>query len=442
MRHLRNSGLIVLYMLVLSATIVYSLQSRVEPVEMLESDKVTLTFRHLWTKEHDRPILNIFQDVIRQFEQDNPNVKINFEGLDQTVHREQKLKSEMVTGTPPDMFVLFGGAEFEPYARSDRLMDLTDFVEQHGLEFRQLKMWTFNDRIYGLPFEGHAEPVFYNRSIFDELGLKPPETLSELEVVNEVLRENGYIPFALGNKELWPGAIYAHYLMDRYAGPLLIEELVRGGSESKFFNPAYVRAFDTLKKWAEQGDFNEHADQVTTEEAIELFVNRKAAMYLNGTWDINMLRSSDGSTQFQDEVGVMHFPKLSEDGPQSIAGGYTIGIALSSNLNEAQAEAALKLLEAIYTEEVQARIVYEGQRLPSMEIPIDPTRTGPIFAQVYEMMGNTKHTFVAYDNVLSPEVKKTFLSVVNDLLEARTTTPEALRQLDEASAAYWKLREQ
>ena len=77
-----------------------------------------------------------------------------------------------------------------------------------------------------------------------------------------------------------------------------------------------------------------------------------------------------------------------------------------------------------------------------MEIPIDPTRTGPIFAQVYEMMGNTKHTFVAYDNVLSPEVKKTFLSVVNDLLEARTTTPEALRQLDEASAAYWKLREQ
>src|SRR5690606_32930621 len=247
----------------------------------------------------------------------------------------------MVTGTPPDMFVLFGGAEFEPYARSDRLMDLTDFVEQHGLEFRQLKMWTFNDRIYGLPFEGHAEPVFYNRSIFDELGLKPPETLSELEVVNEVLRENGYIPFALGNKELWPGAIYAHYLMDRYAGPLLIEELVRGGSESKFFNPAYVRAFDTLKKWAERGDFNEHADQVTTEEAIELFVNRKAAMYLNGTWDINMLRSSDGSTQFQDEVGVMHFPKLSEDGPQSIAGGYTIGIALSSNLNEAQAEAAL-----------------------------------------------------------------------------------------------------
>ena len=442
MRQLRNSGLIILYILVLSITIIYSLQSRVEPVELLESDKVTLTFRHLWTKEHDRPILNIFQDVIDEFQQANPHVKIHFEGLDQTVHREQKLKSEMVTGTPPDMFVLFGGAEFEPYARSDRLMDLTDFVAEHQLQFRELKLWMHNERIYGLPFEGHAEPVFYNRSIFHELGLEPPTTLAELEHVNEVLRENDYIPFALGNKELWPGAIYAHYLMDRYAGPLMIEELVRGEQQAKFFNPAYLRAFEQLQRWAERGDFNSHPEQVTTEEAIQLFVNRRAAMYLNGTWDINMLRSSDGSTQFQNEVGVMHFPIISRDGIPSIAGGYTIGIALSANLDEQQTEVALDLLAAIYTEEVQARIVYEGQRLPSMEIPIDTAKTGPIFAQIFEMMENTEHTFVAYDNVLSPEVKKTFLSEVNLVLEQQSIAPEALRQLDEASAAYWRLREQ
>ena len=66
--------------------------------------------RYFWIREHDLPVERVIADVIAEFERDHPQVKIDFEGMDQTIHREQKLKSEMVTGNPPDIIALFGGA--------------------------------------------------------------------------------------------------------------------------------------------------------------------------------------------------------------------------------------------------------------------------------------------------------------------------------------------
>lgn len=442
MSNMKKYGWVFLYALALASLILYSWQSirQETAVAVAETEKVTLTFRHLWTKEHDRPIMNIFRDVVNQYQEDHPHVKVNFEGLDQTIHREQKLKSEMVTGTPPDLFVLFGGAELEPYARAGRLMDLTEFAAELELDFHDLQLWTFNERVYGLPFEGHAEPVYYNRRIFDRLGLRMPETIEELYIAVDVLREHGYIPFALGNEELWPGAIYAHYLMDRYAGPSLIEQLAYVGDAS-FLNTGYILAFDALQRLSAEGAFNADASNASTEDAIDLFVNEEAAMYVNGSWDITMFREPHVPGGFEERIGVAPFPTAMKGMQKSITGGYTIGIALSSNLTKEQTEAALGLLKAMYTQEVQSRIVYEGQRLPSMAIPIDQSRTGPVFVQVYQLMEQAEKTFIAYDNVLSPEVNKTFLSVVDRILNLQMSSDEALRELDEASKAYWRLRE-
>lgn len=122
-----NWGWIVGYAALLALSVVWVTVQNQGPAQEEQPEKITLTFRHFWNKEHDKPVLAVFESIVRTYEKAHPNVKVNFESIDQTIHREQKLKSEMVTGTPPDMFVLFGGAEIVPYARSNRLMDLTDF---------------------------------------------------------------------------------------------------------------------------------------------------------------------------------------------------------------------------------------------------------------------------------------------------------------------------
>ncbi|WP_055109809.1 ABC transporter substrate-binding protein [Paenibacillus ihumii] len=446
MKWLLNWGWILLYITVLGVSVLLITAGNRDPIEENQSDKLTLTFRHFWTKEHDRPMLSIFEDVVADYQRNHPNVKVNFEGMDQTTHREQQLKSEMVTGTPPDMFVLFGGAEIEPYARANRLMDLSQFVKERGLQgqFRDLQLWTFDGRVYGLPIEGNAEPLYYNKTIFNSLDLEAPSTLAELDQVIEVLRDNGYIPFALGNEDRWPAAIFAHYLMDRYAGPELIQSLSQGEEGLDFRNEKYMQAYEHLVKWVEAGAFASSANSSTTEEAIALFTAGKAAMYLNGNWDINLFHRNDAAdssaASFQDEVGVIPFPAMRLGATKSVAGGYTIGIGLSSNLDDAKKEAALDLLEGFYTKEVQSRIVYEGLRLPSIKLSFDPEKTGPVFAQVITLMEQSTQSFVPYDNILSPEVKRSFLRGVKEMIGGQMDAGGALEDLQRSSTFYWNQR--
>ncbi|MGE7055470.1 ABC transporter substrate-binding protein, partial [Paenibacillus glucanolyticus] len=366
MRWFWNWGWIVGYATLLALSVVWVTVQNQGPAQEAQPEKITLTFRHFWNKEHDKPVLAIFESVVRTYEKAHPNVKVNFESIDQTIHREQKLKSEMVTGTPPDMFVLFGGAEIVPYARSNRLMDLTEFLENAGLreQFKDLHHWTFNNRVYGLPFEGHAEPIYYNRALFQKLHLEPPKTMEELDEVIRVLQANDKIPFALGNEDRWPAGIFAHYFMDRYAGPELIDRLVEGEDGVSFQHQSYLKAFEKLEQWISEGAFSPHANDLSTEEAIAQFTEGKAAMYLNGSWDITLFRNED-HPDFQNEVGVIPFPSLHSGEERSLAGGYTIGIGLSSDLDEPKKQAALELLGMFYTTEVQTRLVYEGLRVPS-----------------------------------------------------------------------------
>ncbi|MNO89396.1 hypothetical protein D3C76_808770 [compost metagenome] len=162
-------------------------------------------------------------------------------------------------------------------------------------------------------------------------------------------------------------------------------------------------------------------------------------MYLNGNWDINLFAGTAAPTDFQNEVGVIPFPTLKKGEQPSIAGGYTFGIGLSSELSGAKREAALDLMKAFYTQEVQTRIVYEGLRIPSMRIAFDPEKTGPVFAQVMNMMEVNRKSFVPYDNVLSPEVKKTFLSVIEQMINGEMSAEQALKQVQASSIQYWNL---
>lgn len=441
-RWILNWGWLALYAVVLAVSVWIITLNSPEPIEETQTEKITLTFRHFWIKEHDRNMLNIFEDVVDSFQQSHPNIKVNFEGMDQTVHREQKLKSEMVTGTPPDMFVLFAGAEIEPYVRSNRLMDLTDYINTNQLagKFRNLDAWTYDGKVYGLPVEGNAEPLFYNRDIFEKLGIEPPKTIAELDEAVRTLKANGIIPFALGNKERWPAAIFAHYLMDRYAGSNLINELTRGNSTASFNNSAYLQALVHFKDWVIEGAFSDPANDLSTEDAIDLFTSGQAAMYLNGSWDINLFHSASGGKDFPERVGVMSFPTEKQGQQAALAGGYTIGIALSANLEDAKREAALELLHAFYTEEVQRRIVYEGQRIPSMDITFDAEKTGPVFEQVLGLIEQSNHIFLPYDNAMSPEVSQTFLKVIGELITGSVLPAEGLDEIQSTSEQYWQLR--
>ena len=79
-------------------------------------------------------------------------------------------------------------------------------------------------RVYGVPFAYQAFTAFYNKGLFDELGLSEPETWDEFVATLDTLKENEIIPISTPGKDNWMMAI----VMDAIGAPALRRAGVRG----------------------------------------------------------------------------------------------------------------------------------------------------------------------------------------------------------------------
>lgn len=393
-------------------------------VKAVKKEDIVLTFRHGWTSAHDRQLETILQDTVLAFERTHPRVKVILEGIDPALHREHRLRNEMVAGNPPDLFSVFGGVELRPYAKAGRLLDLSDFLAGNGLagSFYDLGSWSLGEAVYGLPLEGVVEPVYYSKTLFNKLGLEPPQTGEQLLAVIQRLRAGGYIPFALGNKERWPGALYGQYFFQRYAGDP--GEGFMNNSSTLFNSLTYEAAAESFSRFLALDPFPEDVNQLTKEEAAELFISGKAGMFLNGSWGTAVLQKGMGGA-----VGVFNFPVLSDAGNNAngIAGGYLSGISLSADLSGERKAAALELLQALFTLPVQERLVYEALRFPSMRMEVDYNRTGPVHKQISDLLV-TRPTFVPYDNAMPADVQSLFFDTLSDWIGEGLTPEAAIRR--------------
>src|SRR5690606_14686238 len=113
-----------------------------------------------------------------------------------------------------------------------------------------------NGQTYGLPLEFNISPIFYNKVIFEKYNLTIPKTYTQFLTVVKVLRENGVIPIALGNKDRWTGSLWYLYLADRFAGPQVLNGALTG-TES-FNNDKLLKAANEVQYLVEQEAFNKN----------------------------------------------------------------------------------------------------------------------------------------------------------------------------------------
>lgn len=76
------------------------------------------------------------------------------------------------------------------------LLPLQDLIERDNIDlsewapgFVEMVRMGDEDAIYGLPFRGHANLLYYNKAVFDELGLEPPKTWDELVETAKIIQE-------------------------------------------------------------------------------------------------------------------------------------------------------------------------------------------------------------------------------------------------------------
>ncbi|GGG52313.1 extracellular solute-binding protein [Paenibacillus radicis (ex Gao et al. 2016)] len=384
---------------------------------------VTLSLRHTQIKETSKTRLGILEDVVKKTQDENPGLTFKLEGIDEIVNRDQKLKAEMTAGNPPDIFEVFGGSDLNLYVKAGRMLDLTPILDELGIKdkFASLDEFTVDGKVYGLPFGGYSEAIFYNKKIFSDLGLQTPTTWEELIAVADKVKAAGITPFALAAKDGWVNGMMWNTVMERNVGIDAINKLVTG--EAKWTDENFVKGFASYAELVNKDYFTKGALGLAYADQGAQFLSGKAAMVFTGTWDANRF-SGEEAGDLKGQIGYFGFPSIAGGaGDQtSINASYSNGFGFSANLDADKVAAVKKFIANFYTEEVQKRTLVEDKLLPSMKLS-DLSGVDPLTTEILTVMANASSSWKAYDAIVQPAVGAEVNVGIQELI-GKVTTPE------------------
>lgn len=198
---------------------------------------------------------------------------------------------------------------------------------------------------WALPVGAQIIPlVYYNKAIFEEVGVEVPKTYDELVEVSQKLKDAGHTPILMCGAEPWCGSfpVVAMVSADVFGNN---PDWVKQRKEGKvhFTDPEMVAAFQKFQDLvnAELIDPNGLGTDFAT--GNQAFYDGEAAMYLQGSWFIGYM-----TPEVSENTGLFLWPR--EDGKEVApfyAGGGARVSALSENPEEAMEFA--KTLELTYT---------------------------------------------------------------------------------------------
>jgi raffinose/stachyose/melibiose transport system substrate-binding protein len=266
----------------------------------------------VWYANLDRDTTQIVNDLAASLS--GPNGKVNASVIP-TEEFRTKIKVVMGSGGAPDIFVGWGGGATEQFINEGQLYDLTNDVRswKNDVYAASWDEATFNGKIYMVPYNVHGSMFYYNKTMFEKYGIAAPKTYRELQAAAEKLKSNGIIPFALGNRPKWPGAIYHSDLVLRIGGKQAALDALNNTGKG-FMDDAYIRANQLVLDEFKAGWYPNGANGINYESggSRALFYDGRAGMLLsNGNFAPSC--RTEAPDFYNNDLAILPFP-IFEDG--------------------------------------------------------------------------------------------------------------------------------
>lgn len=191
--------------------------------------------------------------------------------------------SAYLQGTPDDVFSWFGGYRMRFFAARGLAGDLSAVWDSIGGNFADAfrAASTGDDgRQYLVPFTTYPWVVIHRRSLFEERGYRPPETIDDLVALAERMRADGLVPFAFGDLDGWPAMGTFDILDMRLNGHDFHIGLLAG--RERWTDPRVRTVFETwrgLLPYHQEGALGR-----TWQDAAQTMIAKRAGMYFLGTF--------------------------------------------------------------------------------------------------------------------------------------------------------------
>lgn len=376
----------------------------------------------LWSYGKVQPSIT---KLIEGFEKENAGTKVNVieEPGDQYF---ALLRAALTSGQGPDIFQMFPGGYQHQF--SDYSLDLSDYIERSEFEAVQGQFFAeksnLDNPVYGVPLVSNMYYTLFNQDILDKAGVtKFPTDWAEVDDACKKITAAGFLCIGYGS-DTGAGGFDAYqdfsYMSGAAVGLDGWDGLIDG--TKKYDSKALV---SQVTKWGElQTKGFTNPDVLTWRDVRTDFLAGKTAMYMTGSWDASW--ASDGLG-----AAVHAAPTPFSDDPMDLLvrlqdSGLSVSKD-SKNATTAAAFAAYSISEA-------------GQKIIAAAGGV-PARTGiesdsPVNQEILANSVAGKWKVVPMiDNFLDASVTTALRSSLNQVMAGQLTAEEALKKVDQATAA-------
>lgn len=412
----------------------------------LTTEPLTIT---LWDIATEDPTKSIQEGAVARFMADYPNITVN-QVHQQNDNYKQQLIVAMSSGQAPDMYIHWGGGPMAEYYKSGFVNDITDMFNTYDHpDFidAAVAQSTYDGKIMAIPFGGLSGcDIFYNKTIFAEVGIEVPKTIDELEAACDKLVAAGYVPFSLANASKWTGSMYYMYLVARHSGNAEFDAAYTQENGGTFTSDAFIYAGEKIQDWVKKGYFPEGVNSLSTDDGQDraLLYDNTCAMMLHGSWQTRSI-ATDNQEWYDQNIGVFRFPEDSEAAakgvPQNVEIGTAIGNGFSFNcfnadgsVDQAKLDACYVLATQYYSDDTYNDAQVANSTIPSIK-GFESTITDDNTKVVADVFFSASNVQLWYDQYLPASVTEVHKDCMTELFGLQKTPKEIGEEHDAAMKA-------
>ncbi|MCQ3936028.1 MAG: sugar ABC transporter substrate-binding protein [Chloroflexi bacterium] len=314
-------------------------------------ERQEINFVFMRTSDQTEPY---WQEVIRAFEAENPNIKVNLFIFTWDEGR-QKIQEMIDQGNPPTLarvatrwipeYVAAGLLEpVDHYMTPDFRAQFIPLLINEGSQYE--------GRTFGLPITVSSRAFYYNKDLFEQAGIaSPPTNWDELYEAAQAIHKLGPDTYGFGvqGKDL-ETSTYFYYFLWGNGGEILTED----GTRPAFNGAAGQEAIEFITRMINEGLTQPNPTLSSRADLETAFVEGRLGMVITGPWLARRLANEAPALEY----GLSTIPYQTT--PTTLAAQDTL-ILFKQAQNK---DAAWKFIEFLYADEYRLKYALTEGVLP------------------------------------------------------------------------------
>ena len=281
--------------------------------------------------------------ILQHYESKTGNTVIDNSSIIDEAWKTAILK-DFAAGNEPDILFFFAaGADSAPIL--SRVVSLEEInADYPDMNLPEADILREPDgKVYAVPVRGYWEGLYVHTDLFELYHAPLPTDWDSLMEAVRIFRENDIIPIAVSLSDI------PHYLAEMSLLACASKEDLAARPKTFEEVPAsWLEAMSLIRELAEAGAFADNAWSTYETASTNLFLTKKAAMQMDGSW-----LESSFSYGMMDTLRVLPMPLRNGEGVSDCyLGGVSMGFYLTRRAWESgRRDAAVALLKELTSEE-------------------------------------------------------------------------------------------